>query len=184
MWPGPQCVPLQFTIICDLSPKGHLRLVLPDIFVLFSAAGQPPPLPPVDGCDIVTVGSHAPFFFFSNCTFILYLFLTSLVVKHWWWQANVCSESYFSFPPPHIITLSPVSIFIFQMYCPLFFTSPIPPPHPHCPLHSCLFPPPFSPNVCLIPHLPYFSVASSQANNQLINQLSPRIIVAALRGAL
>lgn len=30
----------------------------------------------------------------------------------------------------------------------------------------------------------YFSVASSQANNQLINQLSPRIIVSALRGAL
>lgn len=33
-------------------------------------------------------------------------------------------------------------------------------------------------------HLHPFSVASSQANNQLINQLSPRIIVAALRGAL
>lgn len=42
----------------------------------------------------------------------------------------------------------------------------------------------FLPCSSLIPHLFYFSVASSQANNQLINQLSPWIIVAALRGAL
>lgn len=50
-----------------------------------------------------------------------------------------------------------------------------------CPLLPC---PPLSSPPCLSPHLPHFSVAPSQANNQLINQLSPRIIVAALRGAL
>lgn len=49
------------------------------------------------------------------------------------------------------------------------------------PFPSC--PPSFSP-FCLSQHLPYFTVAFSQANNQLINQLSPRILVAALRGAL
>lgn len=37
---------------------------------------------------------------------------------------------------------------------------------------------------CLFLHLSYFPVASSQANNQLINQLGPWIIAAAPRGAL
>lgn len=109
-------------------------------FLFFSL---PPPLPPVDGCDIVTVGSHAPFFFFPNCTFILYLFLTSLVVKHWWWQANVRSESYFSFPPPHIVTLPPVSIFIFQNVLPLVLYLPHSTPTPPPPLMS--FPTSFLP---------------------------------------
>lgn len=68
-----------------------------------------------------------------------------------------CSSSMASFP--------------FSFCTPILFHS----------LPSC---PPFSSPSCLSPHLPYFTVAPSQANNQLINQLSPRIIVAALRGTL
>lgn len=128
LWPGPW----QFTIIYDLSPKGHLCLVWH--FCSFLCRwGQPPPLPPVDGCDIVT----APFFFFLivllNCT---YFWL------HWWWNID---DGRPTFPLP---TLSPFhpSLFLFsKMYCPLFFTSPIPPHHhPSAHVFSHLLSPPTS----------------------------------------
>lgn len=157
--------------------KVTFSLVLPDIFVLFSAAAQPPPLPPVDGCGTVTVGSHAPLYLYFALTFRLY----------WWRNIADCRPTLalkviFLFPFP---TLYPNLFLFFSNILPLVLHSAILHFfHPLCPLHSCISTPPFSPNVCLIPHLPYFSVASSQANNQLINRLSPRIIVAALRGAL
>lgn len=112
-------------------------------FLFFSL---PPPLPPVDGCDIVTVGSHAPFFF----SLIVLLYCTYFWLR-WWWNIDDGRPTFalkviFLFPLP---TLSPFhpSLFLFsKMYCPLFFTSPIPPPHPPPSAHvfSHLLSPPTS----------------------------------------
>lgn len=137
LWPGPQCVPFPvYDYILFESKRSSSFSVAWHSFLCRHHCPQ---------WTGVTLWLLAVMllFFSPNCTFILYLFLTLLVVKHWWWQANVRSESYFSFPPPHIVTLPPVSIFIFQNVLPLVLY--LPPFHPRPPPPLMSFPTSFLP---------------------------------------
>lgn len=137
------------------------------------------PLPPVDGswhCDC-----------WQSCPYFpsLYLYFALTFRPHWWRNTADCRHSFWKLFFPTLY-LNLFLFFVVSKYTApcsslrhsALLPSPLSPPLMH--FHTSFLPP----DVCLIPHLPYFSVASSQANNQLINQLSPRIIVAGLRGAL